>query len=72
MFNLIVVATGLFVGQYQNLPSCQDAIRAIYFQRMAPYPNLLPKEELAQVNRELKIVLETQREFICVPAKGKK
>ncbi len=42
MFNLIVVATGLFMGQYQDMPSCQSAIRAVYFQRLAPYPEMLP------------------------------
>jgi hypothetical protein len=69
MFNLIVVATGLFMGQYDDRASCQSAIRAIYFQRLAPHPELLVKSELNQIGKTLEIVVKTQREFICIPAK---
>jgi hypothetical protein len=69
MFNLIVVATGLFMGQYNDKASCQSAIRAIYFQQMAPYPDLLSKSDLIRVGKELEIVVKMQRDYICIPAK---
>ncbi len=69
MFNLIVVATNLFMGQYQDMPSCQSAIRAIYFQRLAVDPESLSKSQLIDLGKKIEIVVKTQREFVCVPAK---
>ena len=69
MFILIVVATGLFMGQYNDKPSCQSAIRAIYFQQMAPYPEMLSKSELKEIGVALENTMKYQRKYICIPAK---
>ena len=69
MFNLIVVATGLFMGQYNDRASCQSAIRSIYFQQMAPYPEMLYKSELKDICVALENTMKYQRKYICIPAK---
>jgi hypothetical protein len=70
MFNLIVVATGLFMGQYTDKASCQSAIRAIYFQQMAgPRPELLTKSALKEIGKAIEINMQWQKEYICIPAK---
>ena len=69
MFNLIVVATGLFMGQYNDKPSCQSAIRAIYFQQMAPRPELLTKSALKEIGMALENIMRDQEKYICIPAK---
>lgn len=69
MFNLIVLASGIFMGQYHDNNSCQNAIKTIYFQRLAPYQQYLTQDELLEIHKTLIVVLKTQKEFICLPAK---
>jgi hypothetical protein len=69
MVNLILVAGHLFMGQFNDMPSCKSAIRAIYFQQMAPYPEMLSKSELKEIGVALENTMKYQRKYICVPAK---
>ncbi len=70
MFNLIFVVGHLFMGQYNDLPSCKSAIRAIYFQEMTrSRPELLTKSALQEIGKAIEIKMQYQTEYICIPAK---
>jgi len=66
MFNLILVASNLLLGQYQSLDSCNKAIYKIYEQKIMPYPDQLSASEVKDLQKEIKNLVRYQRQYLCV------
>lgn len=66
MYTLILVATNVFLGQYNSLQSCNNAIRAIYEKQLIPYPQYLTKEQLQTAQRSVDLTVKYQRDYTCV------
>ena len=64
MYTLILVTASALLGTYNDLPSCQDAIRAIYTFKINPYNFQNPEIEKA-INTNILY----QREYVCIPNK---
>ena len=67
LYNLIMVTTPMFMGQYASLESCNNAIRAIYEKQLIPNPSLIPKNEMANAQKSVDIKFQYQHEYVCVP-----
>ena len=70
MFNLlymVMVAQAplmAFLGEYNDLPSCQYAIHEIYATRLNPAGQRNPELE-----KTIQLYMATKTEFLCVPVK---
>jgi hypothetical protein len=65
MYNLLfVLASPVFLGQYPNLESCQDAIYEIFATQMNP-----PGQRIPAVEQSIQIKLKYQKSYLCVPTK---
>jgi hypothetical protein len=66
MYNLIFVLSVpfSFLGSYQNLESCNFAIREIFAMRMN-----VPGQRDPQFDKTLDLMMKNNREFLCVPVK---
>ena len=70
MFNLlamVMVAQApltFFLGNYNDLPSCQNAIHEIYATRLNAAGQRNPEFE-----KTIQLYMATKTEFLCVPVK---
>jgi hypothetical protein len=70
MFNLlamVMVAQApltFFLGNYNDLPSCQNAIHEIYAARLNPAGQRNPELE-----KTIQLYMATKTEFVCIPVK---
>jgi len=70
MFNLLYMATIAgaslmsFLGEYNDLPSCQYAIREIYANKL----NVVGQRNPA-LDKAIQTQIDFQKEFLCVPVK---
>lgn len=65
MYNLILIATQTFLGQYASLDSCNKAIRAIYTREVIPYPELVSKDQMPALNETINLLVKDQRKYVC-------
>lgn len=61
---LFLAATGqqTFLGDYHSNAACQNAIREIYFAKMAPNA----RDNAAAV-QAVDVAIQYQREYVCAP-----
>ena len=70
MYNLlamVMVAQApltFFLGNYNDLPSCQNAIREIYATRLN-----VPGQRNPELEKSIQIQMELKKEFVCIPVK---
>ena len=70
MYNLIymvVVAQApltFFLGNYNDLPSCQNAIHEIYATRLN-----VPGQRLPELEKVIQMQMDLKKEFLCIPLK---
>ena len=70
MYNLlamVMVAQApltFFLGNYNDLPSCQNAIREIYATRLN-----VPGQRNLDLEKSIQIQMDLKKEFICIPVK---
>jgi len=70
MFNLLytVIIAGsplmAFLGEYNDLPSCQYAIREIYAARLN-----VPGQRNPEFDKTIQLTMNTKAEFLCVSVK---
>ena len=70
MFNLlymVMVAQApltFFLGNYNDLPSCQNAIHEIYATRLN-----VPGQRNPELEKSIQIQMELKKEFVCIPVK---
>ena len=69
MFNLILVTTQVFLGQYATLDSCNNAIRGIYERQFMPYPQLVSEQEKVEIRKVIDLELKWQTKYLCVKVK---
>jgi len=70
MFNLlamVIVAQApltFFLGNYNDLPSCQNAIHEIYATRLN-----VPGQRNPELEKSIQIQMDLKKEFVCIPVK---
>jgi len=64
MYTLIFVSSMALLGTYDDLPSCQNAIREIFAQKMNP-----PGQRLPMLDESINLRVSIQKTHLCVPAK---
>jgi len=70
MYNLlymVVVAQApltFFLGNYNDLPSCQNAIHEIYATRLN-----IPGQRLPELEKVIQMQMDLKKEFLCIPLK---
>ena len=70
MFNLlamVMVAQApltFFLGNYNDLPSCQNAIHEIYATRLN-----IPNQRNPDLEKSIQIQMDLKKEFVCIPVK---
>jgi hypothetical protein len=70
MFNLlamVMVAQApltFFLGNYNDLPSCQNAIHEIYATRLN-----VPGQRNPELEKSIQIQMDLRKEFVCIPVK---
>jgi hypothetical protein len=70
MFNLlamVMVAQApltFFLGNYNDLPSCQNAIHEIYATRLN-----VPGQRNPELEKSIQIQMDLKKEFVCIPVK---
>jgi hypothetical protein len=66
MYNLlfVLVAPFSYLGTYQDLQSCQFAIREMIAIRMN-----VPGQRSPELNKTIDILVQNSKEFLCVPVK---
>jgi len=70
MYNLlamVMVAQApltFFLGNYNDLPSCNNAIHEIYATRLN-----LPGQRSPDLEKSIQIQMDLKREFVCIPVK---
>ena len=70
MYNLlamVMVAQApmtFFLGNYNDLPSCQNAIHEIYATRLN-----VPGQRNPELEKSIQIQMELKKEFVCIPVK---
>lgn len=66
MYNLLFVLSVPFsyLGTYQDLQSCQFAVREMFAIRMN-----VPGQRSPEFNKTIDLMVQTNREFLCVPVK---
>lgn len=68
VYNLILVTSGTFVGQYNSLDNCNKAIRSIFEKRFIPVPDILNKENIEKMQEVIDTTVKYQRDYVCVKA----
>ncbi len=69
MYNLILIATQAFLGQYATLDHCNKAVRDIYFRQVVPYPHLVRKDEMPILLETVDFLVKTDNKYVCVKVK---
>lgn len=69
MFNLILVTTQVFLGQYATLDACNKAVRDIYTREVIPYPHLVRKDEMPILLETVDLLVKTDNKYVCVKVK---
>ena len=70
MYNLlymVVVAQSqmtFFLGSYNDLNSCQNAIHEIYATRLN-----VPGQRNPELEKSIQIQMDLKKEFVCIPVK---
>lgn len=65
MYTLVfILATPVFLGQYFDLASCQNAIREIFTVQVNP-----PNKRLPELEESINFRISTQKSYICLPNK---
>jgi len=70
MFNLLAMVMiaqaplTFFLGNYNDLPSCQNAIHEIYSTRLN-----VPGQRNPELEKSIQIQMDLKKEFVCVPVK---
>jgi hypothetical protein len=70
MYNLlamVIVAQApltFFLGNYNDLPSCQNAIHEIYATRLN-----VPGQRNPELEKVIQIQMDLKKEFVCIPVK---
>ena len=70
MYNLlamVMVAQApltFFLGNYNDLPSCQNAIHEIYATRLN-----VPGQRNPELEKVIQIQMDLKKEFVCIPVK---
>lgn len=70
MYNLLAMvwvaqaSLTFFLGNYNDLPSCQNAIHEIYATRLN-----VPGQRNSDLEKSIQIQMELKKEFVCVPVK---
>ena len=70
MYNLlymVVVAQSqmtFFLGNYNDLPSCQNAIHEIYATRLN-----VPGQRNPELEKSIQIQMDLKKEFVCISVK---
>jgi len=53
-----------FLGNYNDLPSCQNAIHEIYATRLN-----IPNQRNPDLEKSIQIQMDLKKEFVCIPVK---
>ena len=64
---MVVVAQApltFFLGNYNDLPSCQNAIHEIYATRLN-----IPGQRLPELEKVIQMQMDSKKEFLCIPLK---
>jgi hypothetical protein len=64
---MVVVAQApltFFLGNYNDLPSCQNAIHEIYATRLN-----IPNQRNPDLEKSIQIQMDLKKEFVCIPVK---
>ena len=65
MYTLVfILTTPVFLGEYFDLASCQNAIREIYTLQANP-----PGQRLKEAEESITIRVSTQKSYVCIPKK---
>jgi hypothetical protein len=56
----LIVANG-WSAEFDNLASCQNAVREIYAQKINP-----PGQRLKELDQTIDLQVKTSREYLCV------
>lgn len=65
MYTLVfILVTPVFLGEYSDLGSCQNAIREIYTLLANP-----PGKRLPELEESITIRINTQKSYVCIPKK---
>jgi hypothetical protein len=66
MYNLILITTQAFLGQYATLDHCNKAIRDIYYREVIPYPHLVGKNDMPILLETVDMLVKLNKEYVCV------
>jgi hypothetical protein len=69
VYNLILITTQVFLGQYATLDNCNNAIRGIYERQYMPYPQLVSEQEKVEVRKVIDLEIKWQTKYLCVKVK---
>jgi hypothetical protein len=64
---MVVVAQApltFFLGNYNDLPSCQNAIHEIYATKLN-----VPGQRNPELEKVIQIQMDLKKEFVCIPVK---
>ena len=65
MYTLVfILVTPVYLGEYFNQESCQNAIREIYSLLANP-----PGKRLPELEESINIRLSNQKSYVCIPHK---
>lgn len=63
MYTLVfIMATPVFLGEYFDLASCQNAIREIHSFQANP-----PGKRLPELEESINLRVSVQRSYVCIP-----
>lgn len=66
MYTLLLVTTQAFLGQYNSLDSCNQAMRAIYEKQVIGRPDVMTKEQKDQLQKVVDFTVTYQTKYVCV------
>jgi len=69
VYNLIIIASQAFLGQYATLDACNKAVRDIYTKQVVPYPHLVRKDEMPILLETIDFLVKTDNKYVCVKVK---
>lgn len=69
MYNLILITTQAFLGQYATLDACNKAIHDIYTRQVIPYPHLVKKDEMPILLETVDLLVEINNKYVCTKVK---
>jgi len=66
MYTLVfILVTPVYLGEYFNQESCQNAIREIYAVQVNP-----PNKRLPELEESINFRVSTQKSYVCIPYKN--